>query len=210
MEEKVMHIASGQSVADDLISKGVCNVYAFNEAMCEGHPTKDIYSYTFCVERANAYGISLDEYYDRHVDLTVDGIEEMHLYFDYDMFCCMNVITLLAYLEQICYKGNIIFHLVEQNGTANVLDTFVIQLGKYYDLYENVLILQKFDECDIDYINQGIKLYLNYKQEDNEIISYIKKHHDLDKTKLCKDLLQKFMNYGLGDITFLKLIDTYK
>ena len=37
MEEKVMHIASGQSVADDLISKGVCNVYAFNEAMCEGH-----------------------------------------------------------------------------------------------------------------------------------------------------------------------------
>ena len=46
MEEKVMHIASGQSVADDLISKGVCNVYAFNEAMCEGHPTKDIYSYT--------------------------------------------------------------------------------------------------------------------------------------------------------------------
>ncbi len=35
MEEKVMHIASGQSVADDLISKGVCNVYAFNEAMCE-------------------------------------------------------------------------------------------------------------------------------------------------------------------------------
>ncbi len=55
---------------------------------------------------------------------------------------------------------------------------------------------------------QGVKLYLEYLKQDNEIAAYIKKHLDKPQNELLKQLFHLFFHYGLGDIQYLKIIET--
>lgn len=203
----ILHIASGQCVADDLIAKGVKNVYAFNEAMCEGFPKENIFSNEFCEERAVAYNTSLENYHNVSKKLCLTDVQRVELYFDYDMFCCVNAITLLAYLEQVAFSGEIIFHLVKQDGTANIIKTFPVSCDGYKQIYLNVLVLQKETSTNNDIFNKGIELYLKYKQPHNEITEFITARADMQRKELCILLLKTFADYGVGDISFYNLID---
>lgn len=206
---KIINIASGESVAADLISKGFENVIAFNEAMCEGETVSAINSPTFCKLRALAYGVNENEYthFANKIEHELQGTNRIELFFDYDMFCAVNTITLLAYLEAVNFKGNINFNLVEQNGTANVIKSFPISLGGFNEVYNQVLVERKPAKTGIEHIDKGIELYLDYKQPDNKIIKYINDNISLSRNELCRQILNRFSEYGLGDASIFRLID---
>lgn len=206
---KIISIASGEAVATDLISKGFENVFAFNEAMCEGKTVSAIHSPAFCKLRALAYGVNENEYTHFADKLSGDltDTNKIELFFDYDMFCAVNTITLLAYLESVNFKGNIKFNLIEQNGTANVIKSFPISLGGFNEAYNQVLIERKPAKTGIEHLDSGIELYLDYKQPDNKITQYIKNNISLSKNELCKQILNRFSEYGLGDASIFRLID---
>lgn len=210
--EKVMNITSGECVATCLINNNIKNVFPFNEAMCEGNTTINIMNQEFCKQRAKAYGITEKEYvhFDKRFDNLLNNIDRIELFFDDDMFCVINTITLLAYLEQKKFIGTINFNLLMQDGTATILKSFPIKLGNFNYTYQQVLINRKATKTGIKHLDKGIILYLEYKQQDNKIIRYIKANKQLSRRELCKQIIINFREYGVGDIAILKLIDTYK
>ena len=75
----------------------------FNEGMCDGETIEDIFSGEFELERCVAHGVGVEEYEDIVINplapLFSFEYDELHLFFDEDMFCQINLITLLAYLD---------------------------------------------------------------------------------------------------------------
>lgn len=98
-----LHIASGECAADSLRKiLPDAKILPFNEAMCEGESCMPIYGDRFCELRAAAYGVSVPAYLQkspRDVLQTINRYDRIELYFDVDMFCAANAVTLLAYLE---------------------------------------------------------------------------------------------------------------
>jgi len=84
----------------------------------------------------------------------------------------MNLITVLAYLEQTSFKGTVYYHAVREQ-TYDVKET-EITLGNYYDIYQAVLLEHRMPDVElIPVMYQGINLYLELLQIDNEITKYI-------------------------------------
>ena len=115
-----LHIASGECAADSLRKiLPDAKILPFNEAMCEGESCTPIYGDRFCELRAAAYGISVPAYLQkspRDVLQTINKYDRIELYFDGDMFCAANAVTLLAYLEQEKYGGVLRFNLLKARG----------------------------------------------------------------------------------------------
>lgn len=207
-DKMILHIASGSSVAGSLKYNGIKNIYSFNEAMCEGETVSDIFSPEFTALREKAYDLKPGEYTPFYVTLkSLLNAERLELYFDYDMFCAVNTITLLSYLEKVDYKGLINFNLIEHDGTADIIKSFPIELGLFSEAYNQVLVNRKFFKTNIKHIDNGINLCLKYKSEDNEIIRYIKENNSLQRTELCVKIINNFPEYGIGDTAIFKMID---
>lgn len=212
MSKTVLHIASGESVAGSLKYNGIKNVYAFNEAMCEGEAAGDIGSPEFVRKREKAYAVKSNEYkcFTETLKPLLDNTDKLELYFDYDMFCAVNTITLLAYLEKTRYKGSIKFNLIEHDGTADIIKSFPIELGEFQNVYKTVLIDCKPYKTGIEHIDNGILLYLEYKSGENKITDYIQKNISKARTELCVEIISKFPEYGIGDISIFKMVDSIK
>lgn len=123
------------------------------------------------------------------------------------MFCQMNMLTVLAYIEQVGYKGKVFFHMV--NEMTYEVEAIEISPAGYKEVYRQVLIQHQLPKAQlIPVMFQGIRLYLEYLKKDNEITAYIKKHPDKPQNELLKHLFQLFPQYGLGDVQYLKIIET--
>ncbi len=92
-------------------------IVPFNEGMCDGETIQDIFSGDFELERCVVHGVGVEEYEDIVINplspLFTFEYDELHLFFDEDMFCQINLITLLAYLDSNCYEGKIALHIVD-------------------------------------------------------------------------------------------------
>lgn len=212
MFKNTIRIAAGECVANALRDNGESNVYAFNEAMCEGDTPADIFAPEFSSQRSKAYDISESEYvhFDRTLGAALKSADRAELYFDCDMFCAANTITLLAYMEKINFQGEINFNLTAQDGTADVIKSFPIKADGFYNVYQKVLVERRSANTGIEHIDRGIALYLNYKKPDNEITRFIKENISLSKKELCIEVLSKFSDYGMGDVAVYKLIENAK
>lgn len=210
---EVLHILNGQHMYEQFSSQqlmGKSDYAPFNEAMCVHDTVKPIFSDSFKQVRASGHEVSLAEY----EAITVAPLEEtlfskeyqcIVLWFGEDMFCQMNLMTVLAYLEQTSFKGTIYYHAVREQ-TYDVQETD-ITLGAYYDLYEAVLIDHRMPDVELmPVMYQGIKLYLELLNNDNEITKYIQTHQHLSHDEIVQNLLYLFPQYGLGDSQYLALI----
>ena len=184
---------------------------SFNEAMCWGDTTKDIFSEEFIEARCYSLNTNREEYVNNVINPLSPLLEkEEHnitLWFDSDMFCQINLITLLAYLDQLEYRQNVKINLVDYN--HNILATSEVIPTGYQDIYESVLIDKLIpNESKIsEVMQQGIKLYLNLQTEENEIVCFIKKSKHLPKSEILNLLLKNFQNYGLGDLQYKQVIE---
>ena len=133
----------------------------------------------------------------------------LSLWFDADMFCQINILTILAWLDQTDYKGDIELHIVGDKFERK--DSFTLEAQGYYSIYEQVLI-QKTLPKDVfpALLKNGIKLYLAYLNEDSDLIRYIKKWQDVSEEELVTKLIVEFQHYGLGDTQYLELIKSYR
>ncbi|MGE7693814.1 hypothetical protein ACQKNC_06800 [Lysinibacillus sp. NPDC094177] len=57
------------------------------------------------------------------------------------------------------------------------------------------------------FMYQGIKLYLELLNNDNDIIKYIQTHQNQSQNEIVQNLLHLFPQYGLGDSQYLALIN---
>ena len=108
MQKKTLNITNGDYFNEYLISKFGGAAIPFCEAMMDGETTADIFSEEFIALRARSLKVNKAEYRSKmyvYDYLCSDDYQELRLWFGKDTFCQMNLLTLLAYLEQISYGG---------------------------------------------------------------------------------------------------------
>ncbi|MEY7999713.1 hypothetical protein AB8U03_05740 [Clostridium sp. Mt-5] len=213
MEEKVvLNILNGQMMYDYVRQSHLDEdgIYVpFNEAICSGRVTEQIFSREFNKCRCNIHNISMDEYNEITLKplrpLFENEFSSIVLWFDEDMFCQINLLTILAYLDQNSYGSRVAFNLVGRD--FKLIHGFEFYAQGYLQIYKQVMLCRSMPESIyLGTLKKGVELYLEYLKKDNVITEYIKQHGDLEESILISNLLNKFSQYGLTDTQYLKLI----
>ena len=185
----------------------------FREAMMDGEATSDIYSNDFIKMRCGALSVSFDEYksnmlvYDA---LCNNDYLEIKLWFGKDTFCQMNLLTLLAYLEQIEYNGNIILNYIDDETFEVEENNIPVKLGIYKELYNDVFIYKRMPQ-EIEVLNRrAIELYFDYHSNNGKLSCFVRDNFDKDEYTLVCLLLENSKEYGLSDLQAKKLIEKQK
>jgi hypothetical protein len=213
MNDKVtLNILNGQSMFNYFKKNNLNNngIYApFNEAMCEGKATLNIFSEEFVKCRCNTHHVTMEKYNEVALSplkaLFENRFSSIVLWFDEDMFCQINLLILLAYLNQIDYKGDTTFNLV--NYEFKLINSIKLDIQGYSQLYKHVMIDRSMPQnIKLPTMENGVKLYFEYLKEENEITSYIRQRPNLQMDILVEELIEVFRPYGLGDTQYIELI----
>ncbi|AZN43330.1 helix-turn-helix transcriptional regulator [Paenibacillus albus] len=215
-DQEILNILNGQMMYEEFYKHQLMeksDYVPFNEAMCSNATTVAIFSDEFKAIRAAGHQVSLQDY--ERITMTPLKPLLQHnykcivLWFGDDMFCQMNLLTLLAFLEQEGYEGKVFYHMVKE-ATYDVEETDLLPEG-YNEIYQQVLIHHRLPEAKLmPVMYQGIRLYLESLKEDNEITAYISKHLDKPQSELLQQLFHLFPHYGLGDLQYIKIIEAVK
>ena len=211
-ERNILNILNGQAMHDYFKQHHLdrSGIYVpFNEAMCVGESSADIFSNEFIKSRCESHHVTVEQYNQITLKplhpLFKNKFTHIFLWFDDDMFCQINLLTILAYLDQINYSGEINFNLV--NREFKVINNFKLGVRGYNKRYKQVMINKCMPKnIDLTLMKNGIRLYFDYLKEDNKIIKYIKQHEDLQRNILLTALMNTFPEYGLGDTHYMQLI----
>lgn len=213
MGKQAVNILNGQSMYNhfkrcNMMTNGI--YIPFNEAMCVGDVSEQIFSDDFLNKRCDIHKVSRDQYQEITLNnltpLLNLNFDKIILWFDDDMFCQINLLTLLAYLDQVSFEGDVTFNLVGKH--FELLNTYPIQVEGYYKMYIDVMINKKqVTNIPLNTLKEGIKLYLELTQKENEITTYIKNHEQDDINTLVTKLINQFSNYGLGDTQYMAMIN---
>lgn len=201
-QEMYRHFTKTQFLEDEL-------KIPFNEAMCCGSTSDDIFSNEFAEIRSNVHHVTLDDYTEVTLKplqpLFDHEFESIELWFDTDMFCQINYLTILAWLDQKNYQSTITLHIVDDQ--FEPIENYSLKAQGYYELYKQVLIHKTRPETiDPPPLQKGVELFLQYLKEDSDIMMYIDQNQHLPDDELTAELLKNFKEYGLGDLQYLDMI----
>jgi AraC-like DNA-binding protein len=211
-DEDVLNIFNGQMMYDEFHSNkimGNSDYVPLNEAMCV-HPTsKQIFDNEFIRLRAEGHQNSVENYKKIVIEplepLFQNQYKYMVLWFGEDVFCQINLLTILAYLEQIKYKGRLFLNSFRDD-EFKVSQTELF-LGNYQKIYEEVLINQQKPDIELlPVMYQAIELHLSMLAEENSVKKYIKNHAHLSEAQLVKQLMAVFSTLGYGDLQYIEII----
>jgi hypothetical protein len=216
IQKRILHLLNGQSMYHFFKSTGFLGeelMIPFNEAMCYGDTCSDIFSDSFIQLRARVHRVTPEQYIERVQKplkpLFNEHFTQISLWFDGDMFCQINILTILAWLDQTDYKGGIELHIVGDRFEPK--ERFSLKAEGYYTMYKQVLIQKEMPKNVFpDPLKRGIELYLNYLQKDSDLIRFINKYQDISEEELVIKLMEEFQHYGLGDTQYLEIIKSYR
>ncbi|WP_051405000.1 hypothetical protein [Bacillus cihuensis] len=183
----------------------------FNEAMCFGPTSSQLFSDTFIALRAKVHHITAVQYEEITIKplypLFHNDFTHLRLWFDTDMFCQMNLLTILAWLDQTNHSMPIDLHIVGHH--FELLEKFTLEPMGYYELYKQVLVHKIMPKCiSPPPLKKGVELYLTYLHKDSDLMLYIQQHQNVPEKQLVPVLLEKFTEYGLGDTQYMELIQS--
>ena len=118
----MLHITNGDCFNDYFVEKYGEPAVPFREAMMDGDGESPIFSDAFIRKRCEVLGISEDEYRSNIglLSLLEKKPERICLWFGTDTFCQMNLLTLLAYLEQIGFEGEVELQRIDDENFAEI------------------------------------------------------------------------------------------
>jgi hypothetical protein len=215
-DKDVLNVLNGQAMyeefkADKLM--GDSDFVPFNEAMCVHTTTTQVFDNEFIQTRASGHHESVENYIKK-VIAPLDTIfkkdyKYIVLWFGEDMFCQMNLLTILTYLEQSAYKGKVFLNSFRED-KFKVSQT-ELQLGEYYSVYKDVLINHRKPSNELlPIMCQAIDIFLDMLKENNEVVKYISKNKDLSTAELVNRLFELFPTIGYGDSQYIEIINKTK
>ncbi|MFC4411208.1 AraC family transcriptional regulator [Chungangia koreensis] len=212
----VLHILNGQAMYEEFEDGkllGDSDYVPFNEAMCVHTTTNFVFDQKFIETRAFGHHDSVENYRKKVIEPLDNLINKQYegivLWFGEDMFCQMNVLTLLAYLEQSGYDRNVYLNSFQED-VFKVSQT-ELTLGNYSSVYEDVLINHhKPSIVLLPIMDRAIDLYLDMLKEENAVVQYISDHKELPESVLINRLFIRFPDLGYGDVQYRELINKIK
>lgn len=213
-QEMTLHILNGQNMYDyykkiHFLKEDI--MVPFNEAMCFGETSNELFTKEFIEKRAKVHHVTPEQY----IEITLIPIQPLlsknfnhiELWFDEDMFCQINILTILAWLDQQGHKNPIDLHIVDDK--FEPIENFILLANGYYELFKQVMIHKTYpDSIHPAPLKKGIELYLNYLKKDSNLMFYIQEHKNMSVNELVSALIANFTEYGLGDLQYLELINT--
>lgn len=207
---KMLNITNGDAFNRYLLSKIGGEAVPFREAMMDGQAVFEVYSDEFIEVRAKEHCVSVEEYKSKMLPNDICEYSKLNLWFGKDTFCQMNVLTLLAYLEQIEYSGEVALNYIDDE-TFEVIDSDLqVELSGYANLYNEILI-KKSKPNDVGVLDlNAIDLYFDYHSCEGALAKIVRENSEREDVEIIRILLEKSKEYGLSDIQAAKLIKKYK
>ena len=134
MSGKILNITNVDSFNRYFLSEFGGDAIPFCEAMMDGDTVYEIYSNDFTSLRASELGVSADEYVSKAHLSKFSALREyprLNLWFGKDTFCQMNLLTLLAYLEQVDYRGKVLLNYIDDETFSVIEANISVELGSY-------------------------------------------------------------------------------
>lgn len=215
-DKDVLNILNGQIMYENFKDNrlmGDSDYAPFNEAMCVNATTKQVFDKEFIYTRASGHHDSVENYINKVIDPLNNLFNKEYkcivLWFGEDMFCQMNLLTLLSYLEQSGYEGKVFLNSFREDEFK--VNQTELKLGHYYSVYKEVLVHHTKPSNELlPVMYQAIDIYLNMLKEDNEVVKYISKNKDLTTSELIKRLFALFPTVGYGDSQYIEIINKIK
>ncbi|AEW55709.1 putative transcriptional regulator, AraC [Bacillus cereus 03BB102] len=215
-DKEVLNILNGQLMYEEFKNEklmGHSDYAPFNEAMCVNRVTTLVFDEEFIKTRAAGHNSSVESYTKKVIDslkkLFTKEYKCIVLWFGEDMFCQMNLLTILSYLEQSRYEGKVYLNSFREDEFK--VNQIELELGNYSSVYNEVLVNHKKTFYKVPPVMyQAIDLYLEMLTEDNTVMKFISKNKDLSTQELLKKLFQLFPTIGYGDSQYIELINKIK
>ena len=216
IRKRTLHILNGQAMYNFFKRTNFLEqelMVPFNEAMCYGKTYNDLFSNEFIKIRAKVHHVTPMQYSQTVlqplVPLFSGKFTHITLWFDADMFCQINILSLLAWLEQADHTGAIDLYIVGDQFEPR--SHYTLKAKGYYVIYKQVLIDKKMPENIYPApLKKGVELYLNYLNKDSDLMMYIHKYKDVPEEELMLALIKKFKHYGLGDTQYFEIIKSLR
>ncbi|ASZ17754.1 AraC family transcriptional regulator [Bacillus cereus] len=215
-DKDVLNILNGQMMYEEFKNEklmGDSDYAPFNEAMCVNQVTTLVFDKEFIKTRAAGHNSSVESYTKKVIDplkkLFTKEYKCIVLWFGEDMFCQMNLLTILSYLEQSRYEGKVYLNSFREDEFK--VNQIELELGNYSSVYNEVLVNHKKTFYKVPPVMyQAIDLYLKMLKEDNAVMKFISKNKDLSTQELLTKLFQLFPTIGYGDSQYIELINKIK
>ncbi|MFJ5767650.1 helix-turn-helix domain-containing protein [Lysinibacillus sp. NPDC093210] len=215
-ERDVLNILNGQMMYEEFKNNrlmGASDYAPFNEAMCVNATTTQVFNKAFINKRADGHHDSVENYIQKVIapleSLFNKEYKCIVLWFGEDMFCQMNLLTILSYLEQSGYEGKVFLNSFREDEFK--VNQTELQLGHYDAVYNEVLVNHNKPSNEVlPVMYQAISIYLDMLNEDNAVVKFVAKNKDVPTTELLKQLFALFPTVGYGDTQYVELINKIK
>ena len=207
-----INIVSGDTMALYGDNLGFKNCYVFAESMIDGKTTDlQPFSQTFINERAKVHGIHPDKYRKKCAQqfLKMRAGDEVHVYFGEDLFCQLNLITLLAYLERIGID-KVTYHVVFEDEMKETAVIENVETKGFSEIYKAVLIDNTTANVPLEIMEKGISLYLDYLDENGRLATFIRSNETDSVLQLTVKIIKQLPEYGIGDVQCAYVINKYR
>lgn len=217
MNQQTLHILNGQTLLQVVEENQLLlssKIVSFNEAMCANPTIDPIFTEKFNALRAKGHVSTINDYQSIVIEplrpLFEAEFTSIVLWFGEDVFCQMNALTLLAYMEQVQIKSDI--YLVSfDEVTYEKLRLESLKLGVYRETYRTVLC-EKEQTTKITYpiLDQAMERYLSLQEEENPLTNWINQNESMAEALLIRTLMAQFPEYGYGDVQYQAIIQEVK
>lgn len=209
---KVLNITNGDYFNNYFLSKHGGTAVPFREVMMDGDTVTDIYSDEFVALRSAELGVNSEEYRAKTLvsEALISDYSELCLWFGKDTFCQINLLTLLAYLEQIEYAGKVFLNYIEDETFEIIEKGIEVELGIYKSIYYDVLIFKRSPSRVGVLSCRAIELYFDYHSNDGALACLIGESRNKTDMEILLLLLENSKEYGLSDAQAKNLIKKYK
>lgn len=212
---RTINITNGECFNEYFEKKYKTSGIPFNEAMMSGDAPEPIFDNAFIAARAAVHTITPSEYNKKMIAFSdfiknTDNCDEAVLWFGNDAFCQINMITVLALLESVGFEKKVYSVIINDSSFEIKREKTQIPLGTWRDVYRYVLQLKKSILFGDDILDNAVRLYLDFVNENGMLARYVKKNAVKSEYELTVELLKMSEAYGLSDTQALSLIRKYK
>ncbi|MDV7186260.1 DUF1835 domain-containing protein [Lutibacter sp. TH_r2] len=178
--DNILHVVNGDSTAKILKESNIQgDILVWHEMLCEGPLDKEVGSDTFWMNRynffKNEFNVERLEYFDKTIKKIVqledlEGVNEVVLWFEYDLFCQINLLATCSYLLKN-YRKDVTYSLVcvgYEKGKDKLQTLSDYTSEEYPKLLENKIKITKAnleftDKCWEVYVKNNKEELQNYK-----------------------------------------------